>query len=61
MRDQATDKEEARAINAEPWDPPPGMMKRQCLRCRYWFASPIEVGLCPDCGEKFERGRRRPA
>jgi hypothetical protein len=39
----------ARAINAEPWEPPPGMVKRQCPKCRYWFAAATETGLCPDC------------
>ena len=42
----------AREINAEPWEPPPGMVKRQCPRCRYFFAadpdSEAEM-LCPDC------------
>ena len=49
----------ARVVNAEPWDPPPGMLKRQCPRCRYWFASVAETGLCPDCSEKQPPGRRR--
>ncbi len=44
---------EARAINAEPWDPPPGMIKRQCPRCGYFFASSVTaadaVVPCPDC------------
>jgi hypothetical protein len=41
----------ARAVNAEPWEPMPGMMKRQCPECRYFFAAPIAsaVPLCPDC------------
>jgi hypothetical protein len=41
----------ARAINAEPWEPPPGMAKRQCSECRYFFAAPIASTerLCPDC------------
>ena len=30
----------ARAINAEPWEPPSGMVKLQCLECRYLFAAP---------------------
>jgi hypothetical protein len=51
----------ARVVNAEPWEPMPGMVKRQCPKCRYWFASAAETGLCPDCGEKLPRGRRRPA
>ena len=37
----AEDKEaEARRINAQPWEPPPGMVKRQCQHCRYFFAAP---------------------
>jgi len=32
----------ARAINAEPWEPMAGMVKRQCPRCRYFFASAID-------------------
>ena len=30
----------SRAINAEPWEPMPGMAKRQCSWCRYFFAAP---------------------
>ena len=50
----------ARAANAEPWEPMPGMIKRQCPQCRYWFASNAETGLCPDCSDKLPRegGRR---
>jgi hypothetical protein len=33
---------EARAINTEPWDPMPGMVKRLCPQCRYFFASPAD-------------------
>ena len=41
----------ARAINAEPWEPMPGMVKRQCPKCRYFFAAPpgAEESRCPDC------------
>ena len=43
----------ARATNAEPWEPLHGMVKRQCPECWYFFAAPaIEpeaVLLCPDC------------
>jgi hypothetical protein len=41
----------ARAVNAEPWQPPPGMVKRQCPRCRYFFATlPDTDGPhCADC------------
>jgi hypothetical protein len=45
---------EARAINAQPWEPPPGMTKVQCIACRYLFAVPVamaetEPACCPDC------------
>jgi predicted Zn-ribbon and HTH transcriptional regulator len=41
----------ARAVNAQPWDPMPGMVKRQCHECRYWFAADPANGerRCPDC------------
>jgi hypothetical protein len=41
----------ARAVNAEPWEPPPGMVKRQCDWCRYFFAAPADspAPRCPDC------------
>jgi hypothetical protein len=39
--DEAT----ARAINAQPWEPLPGMLKRRCLRCRYVFAVRLEVAV----------------
>jgi DNA-directed RNA polymerase subunit RPC12/RpoP len=43
----------ARAVNAEPWEPMPGMAKKRCSRCSYWFAVPIteaEATLrCQDC------------
>jgi hypothetical protein len=53
----------ARAINAEPWEPLPGTLKRQCPGCRYWFAAPArsQEPRCPDCREKLPRGRRRLA
>ena len=43
-----------RAINAEPWEPMPGMVKRQCPECRYFFASlpAAEDPRCPDCTSK---------
>jgi hypothetical protein len=52
----------ARAINAEPWEPMPGMLKRECPECRYWFAAPVNRALeprCSDCVDKLPRGRRR--
>ena len=52
---------DARAANAGPWEPLPGMMKRQCPMCRYFFAaaeSSAEL-WCPDCLDKPRRARRR--
>ena len=47
------DESSSRAVNAQPWEPLPGMVKRRCLRCRYWFAVPIAeaeaTSRCPDC------------
>ena len=34
-----------RAINSEPWEPMPGMVKRQCPECRYRFAAPVDRPL----------------
>ena len=43
----------ARAVNAEPWEPLPGMVKKRCSRCHYWFAVLIAeaeaTSRCPDC------------
>ena len=41
----------ARAINAQPWEPMPGMVKRQCPKCRYFFAAPPDAEdlRCLDC------------
>ena len=53
-----TDEEpDARAINAQPWEPPPGMIKRRCSACRYFFAAPITspAALCPDCASEGTR------
>jgi hypothetical protein len=45
----ASEEAAARAINAEPWDPLPGMVKQQCPECRYFFATPVATTalLCP--------------
>jgi hypothetical protein len=53
---------EARAINTEPWEPMAGMVKRQCPRCRYFFASPVDSSepRCANCvsqGTGFARIR----
>lgn len=41
----------ARAINAQPWDPLPGMVKRCCDRCAFYFATQADaqLSLCPQC------------
>jgi hypothetical protein len=46
---------EVRAINAEPWEPLPGMVKRQCPMCRYFFAAPTSSNelRCPECLSRF--------
>ncbi len=55
---------EARAINAEPWEPPPGMVKKRCSQCRYLFAVPVEeaeaTSRCPDCAGKGTKVRIPP-
>ena len=49
--DEPLDDASARAINAQEWEPPSGMVKRQCPRCQYWFAAPPSNNdeRCPDC------------
>ena len=45
----------ALAVNAEPWGPPPGMVKKWCPACGYWFAVPVALAerektpRCLDC------------
>lgn len=41
----------ARALNTEPWEQPPGMVKRRCSWCGFFFAAPegSEQPQCPDC------------
>jgi len=50
---------EAIAINAEPWDPLPGMEKRRCPVCAYLYASQPERAeqRCHTC---VVRGREVP-
>jgi hypothetical protein len=53
---------EARAVNAEQWEPMPGMVKRQCPRCRYFFAAPATAPPrphCPDCVQELAAEQRR--
>lgn len=62
MHDPMLPPEEARAreINEQPWDPLPGMHKRRCEECQYWFAS-SGAARCPDCTGKGQRLRRPDA
>jgi hypothetical protein len=41
----------ARQVNAEPWEPMRGMVKRQCPTCRYYFAARTDSlePRCHDC------------
>ncbi len=53
---------EARAVNAEPWEPPPGMVKLRCPRCFYFFAAPVTAdanAICPDCLAEGRRSLRQ--
>jgi hypothetical protein len=46
----------ARAVNAEPWEPLPGMVKLRCQVCGYWFAAPAaDTENCPDCAIRLVR------
>jgi DNA-directed RNA polymerase subunit RPC12/RpoP len=49
----------ARVVNAEPWEPLPGMAKQRCSRCHYWFAELIAkaeaTARCPDCDGRSAR------
>ena len=49
----------ARAVNAEPWEPPRGMEKRRCPTCHYLFAAALARSepRCPTC---VDRGRFPP-
>src|SRR6478672_10638052 len=47
----------ARFLNVEDWEPLPGMIKRQCPRCRYLFVDSEEL-RCPDCVDLEKRPRR---
>ena len=54
-----TDEEaDARAVNAEPWEPMPGMVKLHCSTCGYWFAAPAaDTANCPDCTIRLRAGK----
>jgi hypothetical protein len=58
---QAQDEAEARAINAGPWEPLPGMTKRRCEDCDFWFATPrnAPADRCPDCALRLRRSSKK--
>jgi hypothetical protein len=54
-------KAEARRINAEPWEPLPGMVKLRCIECHYWFAArEPATDRCPDCAILQRRHQYAP-
>ena len=47
----------ARAINAQPWEPPAGATKQRCAMCLYWFSAWEEnARFCPECRIITSRG-----
>lgn len=41
---------DSRAVNAQPWMPPAGMVKLRCGMCMYYFSSKDEQArFCPEC------------
>jgi hypothetical protein len=56
------DDAEARAINARPWEPLPGMVKLRCSECHYWFAAgDPATEHCPDCALRLAHKPTRNA
>jgi len=37
------------AVNAQPWEPLPGMTKKRCTLCRYNFAVPVAEAEVTSC------------
>jgi hypothetical protein len=57
VRDLAQDAA-ARAINAQPWEPLPGMAKLRCTDCLFWFAShDVVAERCANCCAILQRRR----
>jgi hypothetical protein len=46
-------------MSAEDWTPPPGTVKRTCLRCQRPFASREGKEICPVCQPGPRKGNRR--
>ena len=52
----------ARVINAQPWEPLPGMVKRRCIDCHFWFAArEPATARCPNCAATERRQRAAEA
>jgi hypothetical protein len=59
LRDSA-----ARRINARPWKPLAGFVKRECEQCHYFFACPQtkQTERCLDCeAETRSASRKAPS
>jgi hypothetical protein len=53
---------QARVVNAQPWEPMPGMVKKRCSRCSYWLAVRVtEAEATPRCPDCLATDRRRLA
>jgi hypothetical protein len=55
---QEPDEATTREINAQSWEPLPGMIKRQCPECQYWFATwpGTKEKRCKDCAQRSPKG-----
>jgi len=62
-KENGEDELTARAVNAQPWEPLPGMTKKRCSLCRYIFAVPVTeaevTSRCPDCASAGKRPVRK--
>jgi rubrerythrin len=46
----------ARVVNAQPWEPLPGMLKLRCIDCHFWFAArDPAIERCPNCAATEQR------
>jgi hypothetical protein len=63
-KENGEDELTARAVNAQPWEPLPGMTKKRCSLCRYIFAVPVAeaevTSRCPDCAGAGTRPAWKP-
>ena len=52
----------AREINAQPWQPLPGMTKVRCSHSNFWFAAvDADTAHCLDCQLALARRGRKAA